>query len=150
MTPDFCMMMHCEQQLQYIHHVSPDRRMFHIDSTGNFFIIILLIIPFNKFFCYFRWIIKNHKANLNNNDSSRQHFNNWVTYYSQFHNNNTNWSVFKINHPVQTDVFNCAIFVINFIELFIKFGCIDFDVKQLFEFRKNVAVKLHQNSILLA
>ena len=47
-------------------------------------------------------------------------FNSWTTYYKSRSDHQTiNWSIQSLTHPIQTDDFNCGIFVINFIKSYI-------------------------------
>ena len=35
-VPDFCLTLHCEQQIEAIHRMPAEHRVFHVDSSGGF------------------------------------------------------------------------------------------------------------------
>ena len=48
-------------------------------------------------------------------------FESWCTYYNnRKHKREIKWSLKHVDHPIQTDHFNCGVFVIRFIEKYLK------------------------------
>ena len=72
-------------------------------------------------------------------DLLQYHFDKWVQYYNKRVDKNIVWHKMKINHPIQTDNYNCAIFVINFIYFYVNTRQIDFNTSNMMDWRNVVA-----------
>ena len=69
-----------------------------------------------------------------NSALSAKTFETWKYYYHhrQDDKHDEGWQLNYINHPIQTDNYNCGVFVINFIKRFILFSSITFDPTNCF------------------
>ena len=64
----------------------------------------------------------------------------WVEYYNSRADRTIKvWHKMTINHPIQTDNCNCAIFVINFIYFYVTTGKINFSTTNMMNWRTLVA-----------
>ena len=68
------------------------------------------------------------------------HFNQWVQFYNRRIDKRVDkWYKMKINHPIQADNYNCAIFVMNFIYFYVNTRRIDSDASNMMNWRTLVA-----------
>lgn len=72
-----------------------------------------------------------------------QHFDNWIQFCSRFGKSDF-WKQMTIDHPIQTDSYNCGIFVMIFIANYINTGKIEFDSDSfnMNKFRHQIAYKI--------
>ena len=62
---------------------------------------------------------------------AQKSFDTWCNYYkTRPIRNDTEWRLTSINHPFQTDFYNCGVFVILFIKRFLLSKTIDFDTSE--------------------
>jgi Ulp1 family protease len=57
-----------------------------------------------------------------------------------------NWNVTTIQHPIQTDSFNCGIFVTIFIEQYITKRRIELDLSKMMELRQHIATIIQKSA----
>jgi Ulp1 family protease len=76
----------------------------------------------------------------------QHHFDQWVQYYNRrIDKLDITWSKMTIEHPIQTDNYNFAIFVMNFIQMFINNYKIEFSTKNMIDWRRLVAETIKKN-----
>ena len=107
--------------------------------NNNHWLALIINMNERKFF-----LLDPLKATSTNLEVS---YNSWLTYYNQRVDHDLNlWKLETLDHPTQNDYFNCGIFVINFIRLYILTGKIQFSTDQscLMATRLEVSKKIQE------
>ena len=73
-------------------------------------------------------------------DQLQYYFYRWIQYYNKRSDKSIEvWHKIKINHPIQMDSYNCAIFVINFIYFYVNTRQIDLNASNMTDWRNSIA-----------